>query len=160
VGVDGQLAEHLLLRKMPSGCCSTFDTAVHAVFIFTSGKSASLRLLPALRASWRVLAPSWQFLATGGARYTLLPRLLQLVAASIECQLPDHESLYHCIYCIFPWFQVAASVEGQLAGACAKLAAMEAAREQQEGEADSIRDKIRSLLIRRWGHAAPPKRFD
>jgi hypothetical protein len=45
--------------------------------------------------------------------------------------------------------QVAASVEGQLADARAKVAAMEAARQQQEQEADSIRDKIRSLLIRR-----------
>uniref|UniRef100_A0A383W1M4 DNA mismatch repair proteins mutS family domain-containing protein n=1 Tax=Tetradesmus obliquus TaxID=3088 RepID=A0A383W1M4_TETOB len=45
--------------------------------------------------------------------------------------------------------QVAASVEGQLAEARAKVAAMEAARQQQEAEADSIRDKIRSLVIRR-----------
>jgi hypothetical protein len=47
--------------------------------------------------------------------------------------------------------QVAASVEGQLAEARAKVAAMEAARQQQEAEADSIREKIRNLLIRRYG---------
>jgi hypothetical protein len=47
------------------------------------------------------------------------------------------------------WLQIAASVEGQLAEARAKVAAMEAARQQQEAEADSIRDKIRNLLIRR-----------